>query len=273
MDNNFKIVLVTPDGDINPDGSVEWKRHNGITHFDHHGPYENEPAVCTANITPMENGGVICISHMDADTYVGLARLMGKDLDLPEDIDLELMGKIDTCGSSIVEDKFNPTLLYMVGIGEAARAVNFPRVDKMPIEVTDLIEDMNDYSEKNGGFVELGRKAQEESELGYSNCELLVDENIGVYIVGPEDRFDPSRPYVDGIDIVIVYRIKFKSVSVYVNPKYDFTIKGKTFGDILFAGHPKAAGSPFGVTQPVHKLLDVYIDIYNRITGKDLFNQ
>ena len=272
MDKEFLIVLVAPGAEVDCVGSVEWGCHDGVTHFDHHGQFEDQPAVCAAEIPAMENGGTICISHMDADTYVGINKLVGKDLNLPENVDLELMGRIDTNGSSIVEDKFDPTLLYMLGVGEAARAVNFPRVDKLPTKVTEFVNAMEEYAEENGGFIEIGRKAQEESELGYENCTFLVEDNLGAYIVGPEDRFDPSRPYMDGINIVVVYRVKFKSISVYVNPKCDFTVKGKTFGNVLFAGHPKAAGSPFGVTQPVYKLLDVYLDVYNKITGKDLFN-
>jgi hypothetical protein len=204
----------------------------------------------------------VCISHLDADTFVGLLRLLERPL--PK-VDFKLMEQIDLNGSSVCEDKFDKTLLYMVGIGELARKVKFPRVSDEPQDVTEYICQMLNESEES--IISTGEAAQEAVEAGYEKCfrnSMTLDSNDGakgIYRVGELDIFDPSRPYQDDVNVVVVYRDKYKSISIYCNPKSKYEFAGKTIAGIEFAGHPKACGSPRGVEMSFEDAVRVFFQL------------
>lgn len=244
--NNKKIYTMVNAGE-RFEYSVEAGRADNEKHFDHHKPEHRNFASPGNNNEiqpiPADKEAEIGITHFDADTYLGVLRLLGKEL---PNIDLDLMEKIDLNGSSVVKDKTDRTLCYMVGIVEVARTLNFPRAnDKEPMEVTELFEKIyNEYSTEQVIF--LGQKLQLESEKNYhNNCEMKNEEaKVGIWKIEKGQQFDPSRPYEDGIDAVIVYREEYKSISIYGNPKSEHTFGGETFAGIGFQGHPKACGSP-----------------------------
>lgn len=238
----LKVHLVTEASGEN--FSLESGLADGQRHFDHHkAEHRNNPAPCADNRIPIiGKNDVVEITHIDADTYVGLLRMAGRPL--PQ-VNFSLMEKIDLNGSSVMSDRFDPTLLYMVGVGEAAREVKFPRSSKDgPIDVSEQIEVM--MTKTCDEIIRLGRIAAEKSEKTY--CERLKkhEQFIGFWSIGPEDALDPSRPYVDGYEVVVVYRDHFKSISVYCSPDSKFEFGGKTLAGITFAGHLKACGSPRG---------------------------
>jgi hypothetical protein len=223
--------------------SIEAGRSDGKYHFDHHGIHSKNP--CPANdkrIQVVPNDSVIEITHIDADCFIGLIRMLGKPL--PK-VDLDLVEKIDLNGSSVCDNVFDPTLVYMVGIGEVSRQLHFPRVAKEPIDVTEIVEKMLSYPERI--FIDAGKMAQTQVEQAYQKC--LVDKTgiTGFWSIGSHDQFDPSRPYKDGIEIVIVFRSHYQSISIYCNPKSVYEFVGRTINGIKFEGHPKACGSPRGV--------------------------
>jgi hypothetical protein len=222
--------------------SVEAGLSDGENHFDHHGPHKENP--CPANdarITEIPNGSTIGITHLDADTYIGLLRMLGKPL---PDIDLEMVEKIDLNGSSIIKDMFDPTLVYMVGVGTVARQLHFPRVSENQIDVTEIINKMTSYPQRI--FMDAGKMAQKAVEQAYELCLVDSKDIVGLWSVGSYDSFDPSRPYRDGIDIVVVFRSHYKSISIYCSPDSLYRFVERTIAGIEFAGHPKACGSPRG---------------------------
>jgi hypothetical protein len=227
--------------------SLEAGLCDGEKNFDHHGKFAGQPAPCSDNRLdePIFGDFVVEISHIDADTFIGLLRMAGQKL--PR-VDFALMEQIDLNGSSVVRDKFDPTLLYMVGIGELARQLRFPRPDANgPTDVSALVEAMMTKMEEE--IIEIGRDATKRSEAAYRNCvkSLRGDGKVGMWSVGANDPLDPSRPYEDGTEVVVVFRSHYQSISVYCSPKSSFGFGGQTVAGITFAGHPKAAGSPRGV--------------------------
>jgi len=225
--------------------SVEAGLADGKQHFDHHREHSDNPGPCRDERIPVvSSNDIVEISHIDADTYVGLLRMDGREL--PK-VDFDLMERIDLNSSSVCSDKFNETLLYMVGVNQIARDLKFPFPKDEPQDVSEVIESMmrNDANE----IVRIGHEANEKSEATYRNCRKVLSDSgkVGYWEVGASDPFDPSRPYEDGVKVVVVYRQHYKSVSIYCDPKSDYAFGGKTVAGIEFAGHPKAAGSPRGV--------------------------
>jgi len=86
----------------------------------------------------------------------------------------------------------------------------------------------------------------EAGEKAYVDCKHDLDRKVGLWSIGPNDAFDPSRPYKDGVDVVVVYRQHYASVSIYANPKSEYEFANTVIAETLFAGHPKACGSPRG---------------------------
>ena len=79
--------------------SIEAGRHDGRSHFDHHGVFEGETCPCeNTDIVPVDAGTVVGITHLDADTLVGLIRMIRPALKtrlLGVGVDFALMAKYD----------------------------------------------------------------------------------------------------------------------------------------------------------------------------------
>ena len=227
--------------------SIEAGRHDARCHFDHHGEFEGEQ--CPANNPDIpyvgnRRGVVIGVTHIDADTFLGLKRFLNHKFDMRE-IDLNLLEAIDVFGSSTEGAKGSDTLAFMVGVGEVARELKFPRCPKEgTIDVTDTVNKM--LRIPTVVYIERGKTAIAAVETTFKYCMRRLRDDIGLWAIGADDPFDPSRPYEDGINRVIVYRAHYKSVSIYCNPKSDYEYAGQTIAGIKFAGHPKACGSPRG---------------------------
>ncbi len=249
--------------------SVEAGKADGQKHFDHHGDMNINPspaANCLIPVIPEDS--IVEITHIDADTLLGVARLMGKEM--PNSIDLELLEQIDLNGSSVIKNKFDTTLCYMVGISTMSRDIKFPRCSEVPQDVTNLIEQLLVVPETQ--LIELGRASQEKAEEAYKTCKVAGGSGVGLWSIGPDDQLDPSRPYEDNVDMVVVYRQHYKSISIYCNPKSDYSFAGKEVGGILFQGHPKACGSPRGqemtFNQAVQVMVDLVIGEVARVTSR-----
>jgi hypothetical protein len=234
-------VLLVPKASGN-NFSIEAGLADGLRHFDHHGHFA-QPSPCRNEcISVIGIDDVVEITHIDADTYIAILRMAGKPL---PGIDFFLAEKIDVNGSSVCPDKFNPTLLYMVGVSQIARDLKFPRVTETEQDVTLVIEAM--MAKTDDEIVAVGKMATEASETVYVSCRKALDRKVGYWRVGPKDSFDPSRPYEDGIEIVVVQRTHYGTVSIYCSPASTHAFNGQTIAGIAFAGHPKAAGSPRGM--------------------------
>jgi len=238
----MRVLLVTKASGNNY--SIEAGLADGKKHFDHHGEYSVQPSPCKdTRITVVGTNDVVEITHIDADTYVGLLRMAGKEL--PERVaELKFMEQIDLEGNSCCMMKENSTLLYMVGVGQLARYLKFPRVTEDTQDVTNFVYAMMARTSRE--IVELGREATEKSESAYKNCKVVIKGKIGYWVIGSDDPLDASRPYEDGVEIVVVHRKHYKTISIYCSPKSKYSFGGKTIAGIKFAGHPKAAGSPRG---------------------------
>jgi len=249
----MKVILTSkPTGSF---FSIEAGMSDGKKNFDHHGAHHTQPGPCKDDrITLVGDDDIVEITHIDADTFVGLLRMAGAVL--PKVVDFNLMEKIDLNGSSVCNDKFNTTLLYVVGIGQISRDLKFPRVTDMPTDVTAIIMAM--MAKTDDEIITIGREATEKSEKAYSECCIAKNRKVGYWVVGANDPFDQSRPYEDGIEIVIVHRTHYKTISLYSSPESGYTFSGKTIAGIEFGGHPKAAGSPRGTE-------------YNAEDGKKVF--
>ena len=269
MNNRIFLVTSLP---ANADLSIEAGRADGIAHFDHHGvfgvdsdtPFGGNPAPCNDDrIVP--TSGDIFITHMDADTYVGLLRMIGEPI--PSGVDFDLMERIDLNGSSACQNKFDPTLLYMVGLGQWARSQKFPRPSQEgPVDVTELISRLVAIRPKE--LIELGRAATVESERTYNECLVEANGPVGLWAIGPNDPLDPSRPYEDGVPVVVVYRDHYKSISVYCSPTSPYSFGGRELAGILFSGHPKACGSPRGTEMTREDALSIFRAILEEVPNE-----
>jgi len=63
------------------------------------------------------------------------------------------------------------------------------------------------------------------------------------------------------VEVVVVFRTHYASVSIYCTPTSPSAYGGKTVAGIPFAGHPKAAGSPRGQAISEHTARAVFDEI------------
>lgn len=252
------ILSAIPDVDYY---SVEAGIADNIKHFDHHGKFKNFPSPCNNEKIPkIPNNSKVYITHLDADTFIGLLRLYGKKL---PPLDFKLMERIDNNGSSFLKDFSNKTFLYMEGIHEVSNILKFPKTSQNELDVTDIIETIifTNYTE----IIELGKYAVEKSEKSYKDNLYFESTNIGLWVVKNEDSFNPSRPYRDGFDIVIIYNKDYKTISIFCNPKSHYEFGNKIINNILFMGHAKACGSPRGKEYSLDDVKLVYKAIRDMI--------
>lgn len=261
---NFMLVKRASGGNY----SVEAGLHDGIKNWDHHpGSYEGEQPPSPAN-NPQIGGisqGVVEISHMDADTLLGIHRILGS-FD-PTGLDTALIERIDLNGSSVCseEEADSASMAYMVGVGALARDIKFPRlapgVDSL--DVTEYVQKMIGASSLS--LMDRGRTVMEKEEADYLRCKETSSGPVGLWAVGAEDSLDPSRPYKDGVSVVVVFRNHYKSISIYCDPSTPYAYGGQEVGGILFAGHPKACGSPRGQEFSLEDAQRVYQDLCSRV--------
>jgi len=217
--------------------------------FDHHGKFSDYLAPCAdRNILLVLGKFVIEITHLDADTFVGILRLLGLLEKVDQDlVDLSLMGEIDTNGSSILPNhgRDNTTRQYMVGISQVARKIKFPRWKSGDIDVTEILERMLLYSTEE--IIRIGRKKIIQGEKAYLRCKdrAAVTDGKAIFlcIERPEDSFDGNLPFEDSYKAVVIYSRRRESISLRIHPDVNLKVSDKEFAGVPFAGHAKAAGS------------------------------
>ena len=89
---------------------------------------------------------------------------------------------------------------------------------------------------------------------------LLIEDEV--------DILNPSMAYDYQIDVVVVYRKNWKTISIYCNPKSDYHFGGEIINEIKFAGHPQACGSPRGQEFTFEDAKN----IFNTLTKEEKFN-
>lgn len=241
--------------------SVEAGKADNKKHFDHHGQFSDYPCPANNERIPVITGEEIEITHIDADTFLGLCRMCGKEL---PDLDYNLLEQIDLNGSSVCPDLYNTTLLYMLGIGTLSRNLRFPRVTDEHVDVTEIIEKIMSYTSEE--IIDFGRQTQNASEQAYRDCFCEKKDNVILFYATADDALDPSRAYRgDRSDIVVVYREHFKSISIYCNPKCEYQFGGKVVAGIQFAGHPQACGSPRGQEMTFEQAQEVFEKIVEQV--------
>ena len=260
--NRFKILLGRTEQVIEENYSIEAGRNDDVRHFDHHGEFAgcpapcNNPKICAVG----EEYPTVHVTHMDADTFIGVCKLIGKGI--PALLDYSLMEQIDLNGSSVCQNRYNPTLLWMVGLGEMARRFDVPYCPKEG--VIDITEKFMLLYNNMDEFEVIGKEATDKCFETIDKCLACKTLNVGMWFIDKNDSFDPSLPYkLYNHDVVIVYRRHHKAISVYVNPKSTCGLKvdGNTFGGVLFTGREKAGGSPRGVEMSIHDAHRVWADV------------
>jgi len=245
--------------------SIEAGLADNVKHFDHHGEYSSYPAPSNNTEIPrLGPNDIVEITHVDADTLLGLFRMSG--LPMPE-LDYDLIEKVDVNGSSVVENRMNDSYSFMVGVNSIAKDIGFPRTEKEPQEVTDKIKKMLRIPVAN--YIKVGKEATRQAEQTLKNNLVSKEGKVGLWAVGKEDSFDPSRPYDDGYACVVVYRKHFKSISIYCAPSNDYQFGNNNVAGIHFAGHPKACGSPRGEDFSLEDAKKVFDEVANSVNSKD----
>jgi len=248
--------------------SIESGKADGARHFDHHGAFESCPCPATDDTIPAVSGQEIEISHIDADTFLGVCRLCGADL---PNLDYDLLAKIDNHGTSVCADLYdstllyNSTLLYVVGISAIARELRFPRVTPERVDVTELVSKMMSYSTDD--IIVKGRQHQYAAEAAFQKCRKCQKgtnyNNVILFYATEADALDPSMAYAYGFKVAVVYREHYKTISIYCNPETKLHYAGQTIAGITFGGHPQACGSPRGEEMTFEQAEEVYNKIYS----------
>jgi hypothetical protein len=256
-----RIILTKSTKQFHPDFySIEAGIADNVQHFDHHKEeHKVYPSPCNnTSIEPIKDDGsikYIQISHLDSDTFIGIARLLGVNHLLREPLDFSMMEQIDLNGSKGI-DKNNSTYQFMVGVGVLARKLNFPRITDEPQDVTVIVQQMLDTSIFS--FTQYGKCSIDKAETDYKECRYSQQGNMGLWVVDATHDFNPSRPYEDGIYVVVVYRSHYKTISIYCDPDSDYSFAGQTIAGIEFNGHAKACGSPRGMEMTLEDAIEVY---------------
>jgi hypothetical protein len=286
---SFKIILCAevPEGkrDLPHVFSIECGLHDGVRHFDHHKPEHR------ANPSPANNSNIswywdgkfketaeIYVTHVDADTFIGVGRLVvngWRDRSVTG-FDYSMIEKIDLNGSSCIEGPLENCSEYLFALGLSENAkVLFPRCTKEPQDITKQFCRF-EWFDKDRNQIGLdriildGRMALARSEKTYREKRLDfipaqgVAVGVGLWSIDANDPFDPSRPYRDAIDVVVVFRSHYKTISIYGNPATNNIILNHTWAGIEFAGHPKACGSPRGIEMTEAQARAVFQEIVEK---------
>jgi len=240
--------------------SIEAGYADDIKHFDHHGEYSEYPSPCNnsniPNISVLPDAAdAYCeITHIDADTFVGLLRLYGYPLPT---IVLDGLEGMDTYGTFNYRTDTD-TYYYMVGIGQLSRDLLFPRCTDEPQPVTRFVQRMMWTPESE--IIAIGKRATEKSMDIMNNSLLKTSERktIGLWCLEKGESFDPNLAYHFGYAIVIVWRQAYKNISIYCHPHIRYEFAGKTIAGVQFAGHPKACGSPRGMAIDVNLAREIF---------------
>lgn len=280
-EKNIKIMLVTKASGKNysiecgiADGSKLFPETE--KNYDHHGEFkEKYRNPLFRQWSEINDNATIEISHIDADTWLTLLSMLNplhQEWKYKSTLMFEHIAEMDNHGTKWFRDLKNYSIknklevsensyYFFVGIGEIAKKEGFPRVKDDPQDVTNVISRMSKYTLTE--IIESGRIAIEESEKTYIKRQKASSFNkkIGFWSIDKEDSFDPSRPYEDGIDVVVVFRNHWKTISIYANPEKDYNFAGRTFAGVLFQGHPKACGSPRGQEMTEEKGVEIFEDI------------
>lgn len=264
----MKVLLVTKATRTPGRRSIEAGLADGEDHFDHHFP-------CPANdprIKPKPDQGDTEVTHYDADTHVGVLRMLG--MPLPgQMVDLNRLAQIDTQGSKGIPP-LDPTLLYMGGVEYLAYTLGIPRATPgTEVDVTDKVMQIVAKGEEE--LIAVGRGQYERNEAAYRDKRVAVSPTgkLGFWSIA-DIEMNPSRPYDDGFAVVVVFRAGYSSASLYFNPTHALNVLNlpgevetgddlppnyrKTVGGVRFCGHITACGSPRGQVLTVDDARRVY---------------
>lgn len=229
--DEYRVILCSkPDPE---EMSVESGLDDRLNHFDHHGQFSSNR--CPA-----------WLSRGDKRFQV---------------LDFQVLEQIDTKGSSVVEDKdTNVTYHFMVGIGKVSRDLKIPRCTDVETDITDLFNKFPSTEE----IIKIGKTSYDKSEKDYKDALVKRIGDVAFYVINDKD-FDPSRPYQDGVKIVVLFREHYQTISLYSPNDSEYTFAGKVFGFVDFAGHPHGAGSPRGKVMEYQDAVKVFNDAVNLI--------
>jgi len=269
--------------------SLEAGIADGKRNFDHHGNSSRQPAPCIdARIPIVPDGSVIEITHLDADTLIGILRMMSYKTvsEISQRLndygqmwrftneDLELMAKIDVNGSSFLPNNGLdiPVRQWMVGVLQLLRELEFPRWQGANIDVTDIVAGIISHSDEE--IIHMGKEEMIHGEEAYQRSLVCKKNKIGLWHQKtPADSFDPSRPYSDDYNSVVIYREQFKAIGLYANPKTEIVLGGRTIAEIEFAGREQACGSPRGIEYSLKEAKEVFTEIETFQEATELFEK
>ena len=244
---DIRIVLTKDATEKGGSYSIEAGVADGVRGFDHHGSAAGNPAPCADDrIQPIPDGFVIYVTHLDADTFVGVLRMLDLLWIINQKlVDFILMGKIDEGGSVILPDHGRdiPTRQYMMGISKLKREFRFPRWNSEDIDVTDIFEKIISYPTEE--INRLGREKIVQGEKAYQECKnesVFTRGRVILLCLKTAGPFDLNIPYEDGYEVVVAYN-EGGHISLRVHPDVDLQVNDRMFAGVPFAGHPRAAGS------------------------------
>ena len=240
------------------DASIEAGRYDGVCHFDHHAAYEAEDCPCShTDIQAIPVDAVIGVTHMDADTFVGLLRLLGRHFEMTAlktvGVDFDLVAKYDIKVPGLPRG-LNITKCFMLAVTAASMKIPRPPA-KGVIDITEQVMEIIASLTKEGGirrFLAEGQALGERAEALYKERLRMTTTDthgrrIGLWSLREGETMDPTRPYEDGYSLVVIYRQGFGSASLYANDDIAEALPGVWAG-VLFQGHPHACGSERGKT-------------------------
>lgn len=237
---NIRIILSSkPCGEKY---SIESGVADNKKHFDHHGKWSRYASPCNNEAIQeiKEENASIRITHIDADTFIGLKRLLGQRL---PDVNMEEVEYIDNHGTKGIRAN-NRARVYMAGLEVVVNKIGFPRVSESVQDVTEYIYEISKYSDSE--ILRYGKEAISKEAEAERKCIKKRKKGIAYYRVKEEyqDAFNASTGYKNGIKVVLVYYEKYKTLSLYGDPvECGYQLGNRKWGAIEFAGHKLACGS------------------------------
>ena len=236
---------------------------------------------------------VIQITHMDLDTYIALLRLLHQNA-LPgwgvSEKDFERSEVFFRDAAALDEGKKlpsdNPARLFSAGLREF---VKIPRCTKEHQDVTELIPLNLSY----GQVIKKGEEVADknfhcfyEAMKKYAPLKTLKGSGLLFKVTSENTNgFSPLYAYYDmqnsqigmqnsQISMQVIYREKYKTVSVSLHPERDLTLSQMghheesdgsayqtTIAGINFYGHEKVAGTERGINYTFEDAERVYNEL------------
>lgn len=225
---------------------------NKVTLAHHSGEYVNNPAPCSVSVPTLEDGSIILVSHIDADTIGGCLELMGLKPESQEFWDAVAFVDVNGPHNAYkLSDNQRDMLNALWAWNNTLPRTRYTEVTDVTEVILDNVDIMQRIINGDEELIEAGKKWAEETTEAVEKCLLKETEKVRVFktngVFCAASYYSPKFEKV--IPATVTLNTKFRAITVAFEDggknASAVEIVQKLWGDKA-GGHAGIAGSPRG---------------------------